>query len=96
MALKPEPPFRCECFPLPGVGRHPATQAATNLRIRPTVTSYLSRRKSLTVVGYEGDDPAARLNVPPATSGLRAQTSFEFAPQLFKPSPTMVADVAVL
>src|SRR5450755_3675115 len=40
--LSPLPLFRWVCLPEPGAGRHPASQADTNLRNRPTVTSYLS------------------------------------------------------
>src|SRR5262245_5456362 len=55
-SVRPSPPPRCVCLPAPSVGRQPvppspASTALTNWRKRPTVTSYLSSRKSLTVAG---------------------------------------------
>ena len=89
----PAPPFRCVCLPAPALGRQPPTHASTNFRNRPTVTSYLSRRKSLIVAGFAV--PVPRLNVPPVTARLRAHTSLPLGPQLFRPSPVRLAVVAL-
>src|SRR5512147_1357315 len=63
--------------------------AFTNARNRPTVTSYLSRRKSLTVAGkagtFERASPAKsklRRKVPSGTTGLAQQLSFPYAPHV--------------
>jgi len=63
------------CAPAPGAGGLACVPcpAATNARKRPTVTSYTSSSKLLTVAGYVPS--LLRLNVPPGT-GLEAQQSW--------------------
>src|SRR5579859_130441 len=51
LSTRPLPPLRCVWTPLPGCGRQPALHAFANARKRPTVTSYLSSAKVLTVAG---------------------------------------------
>ena len=93
MLVRPWPLFKCVCLPLPALGLQPATHASTNLRNRPTVTSYLSKRKSLIVAGAVVSVP--RLNVPPVTRRLRAHTSLLLTPQSLRPAPVNAAVVAV-
>src|SRR5262245_58916678 len=50
-STRPLPWRTCVCLPAPACGRHPATTARTNLRKRPTVISYASRRNELTAAG---------------------------------------------
>jgi hypothetical protein len=92
---RPCPPLRCVCLPEPAAGLQPPTTASTNLRKRPTVTSYLSRRKSATVAG-KAVDVLPTLSFPrkkllaPVTSGLVQQDS-----PLHSPSPGQLGGVAV-
>src|SRR5580704_13140080 len=90
---KPPPSFKCVCLPEPGFAFQPSPpfQAFTNCRNRPTVTSYLSRRKVLTVAGSAspagpasgttntklscGDSSYVRKKVPPSTSKVVQQLS---------------------
>src|SRR5579872_1151314 len=53
LSASPFPPLRYVCLPAPAAGSHPEppAHAATNLRKRPTVTRYLSSRKSCTEAG---------------------------------------------
>src|SRR5438093_1320780 len=48
LAARPLPERRWVCLPDPRGGVHPLSTKSTKLRNRPTVTSYLSRRKVAT------------------------------------------------
>src|SRR5258708_3068860 len=65
LSTTPRPLARWVWMPSPEWGLQPATHASTKRRKRPTLTSYLSRAKELTVAGF----PASRLRTP---SKLRA------------------------
>ena len=81
-------------MPEPTGGTHPAPpfHACTNRRKRPTVTSYLSSLKSLTVAGAAvavGPLPVlvyVRSKVPPVTASAVQQLS-ALVPQLVMPAP---------
>ena len=88
----PTPTLTCVCFPEPSRGRHPPTQASTNFLKRPTVTSYLSRRKAEIVAGKFA--PAMRSKVPPGTRRLLAHESVPLAPQSERPAPVIDAVAA--
>src|SRR5580692_522025 len=72
-STKPAPPFKCVCLPEParGVKPVPPFQAFANCLNRPTVTSYLSRRKVLTVAGSSSPvaPPSGAIQKSSATSG---------------------------